>query len=290
LSIPIKEIAGVSGLSLMEPEYITTPTPGQVIKLKVRSVDNNYFLKLGLLTEYPLLVAEQTGLDALKSAQAVKIPEVVFIGTTSTHSLLITEYLELKANNFLSGKRLGEQLAALHRHTNEFFGLGEDNWIGLNPQMNNWSANWTDFFIKYRLSPQCLMASRKGSQSIIEKKVNLLMESMELFFTQYKPQPSLLHGDLWSGNWGTINEETPVIFDPAVYYGDREADLAMSKLFGGFPNIFYEAYNHSWPLDSGFNLRQNLYNLYHLLNHLNLFGEAYLNQTNAVLDQLLSEI
>ena len=182
MSIPIKEIAGVSGLSLMEPEYITTPTPGQVIKLKVRSVDNNYFLKLGLLTEYPLLVAEQTGLDALKSAQAVKIPEVVFIGTTSTHSLLITEYLELKANNFLSGKRLGEQLAALHRHTNEFFGLGEDNWIGLNPQMNNWSANWTDFFIKYRLSPQCLMASRKGSQSIIEKKVNLLMESMDLFF------------------------------------------------------------------------------------------------------------
>ena len=129
----------------MEPEYITTPTPGQVIKLKVRSVDNNYFLKLGLLTEYPLLVAEQTGLDALKSAQAVKIPEVVFIGTTSTHSLLITEYLELKANNFLSGKRLGEQLAALHRHTNEFFGLDKDNWIGLNPQMNNWSTSWTAF-------------------------------------------------------------------------------------------------------------------------------------------------
>ena len=170
MSIPIKEIAGVSGLSLMEPEYITTPTPGQVIKLKVRSVDSNYFLKLGLLSEHPLLVAEQTGLNALESTQAIKIPEVFFIGTTLTYSLLITEYLELKPNNFLSGKRLGEQLAALHQHTNEFFGLGEDNWIGLNPQMNNWSTSWTDFFINYRLSPQCLMASKKGFQSTIEKK------------------------------------------------------------------------------------------------------------------------
>ena len=290
MSILIKEIARVSGLSLVEPAYITTPDSGQVIKLKVRSIDSNYFLKLGLLTEHPLLVAEQIGLDALRSAQAVKIPEVLFIGTTSTHSLLITEYLELKTNNFLSGKRLGEQLAVLHRQTNEFFGLGEDNWIGLNPQMNHWSTSWIDFFIEHRLSPQCLMASKKGFQSTIEKKANLLMESVELFFTQYKPQPSLLHGDLWSGNWGTINEEIPVIFDPAIYYGDREADLAMSKLFGGFPNVFYEAYNHSWPLDSGFNLRKNLYNLYHLLNHLNLFGEVYLNQTNAVLDQLLTEI
>ncbi len=118
MSIPIKEIASISGLSLVEPEYVNTPTLGQVIKLKVRSVDSNYFLKLGLLSEYPLLVAEQTGLDVLKSAQAVRIPEVLFIGTTSTYSLLITEYLELKTNNLLSGKRLGEQLAALHRQTN----------------------------------------------------------------------------------------------------------------------------------------------------------------------------
>ena len=181
-------------------------------------------------------------------------------------------------------------MALLHQNSNEFFGLSEDNWIGLNPQKNHWQENWISFFKKYRLQPQLIWAFERGYRSSLEEKSERLMEALPLFFDQYKPKPSLLHGDLWSGNWGTINNTTPVIFDPAIYYGDREADMAMTKLFGGFPQVFYDAYNYQWGLDYGFKVRQNLYNLYHLLNHLTLFGEVYLRQTIDVFEQLLSEI
>ena len=181
-------------------------------------------------------------------------------------------------------------MALLHQNSNEFFGFSEDNWIGLSPQKNHWHENWISFFKKYRLQPQLTWTFEHGYRSRLEEKAERLMEALPLFFDEYKPQPSLLHGDLWSGNWGTINNSTPVVFDPAIYYGDREADLAMTKLFGGFPQVFYDAYNYQWALDYGFKVRQNLYNLYHLLNHLTLFGEAYLSQTIDVFEQLLSEI
>ena len=193
-------------------------------------------------------------------------------------------------DNLFSGKILGKQLALLHQNSNEFFGFSEDNWIGLSPQKNHWHENWISFFKKYRFQPQLTWAFERGYRSRLEEKAERLMVALPLFFDEYKPQPSLLHGDLWSGNWGTINNSTPVVFDPAIYYGDREADLAMTKLFGGFPQVFYDAYNYQWALDYGFKVRQNLYNLYHLLNHLTLFGEAYLSQTIDVFEQLLSEI
>ena len=162
--------------------------------------------------------------------------------------------------------------------------------IGLSPQKNHRHKNWISFFKKNRLQSQLTWAFELGYRSNLEEKTERLMETLPLFFEQYKPKPSLLHGDLWSGNWGTINKATPVVFDPAIYYGDREADLAMTKLFGGFPQVFYDAYNYQWALDYGFKVRQNLYNLYHLLNHLTLFGEVYLRQTIDVFEQLLSEI
>ena len=193
-------------------------------------------------------------------------------------------------DNVFSGEILGKQLALLHQNSNDSFGLGEDNWIGLSPQKNHWNKNWVSFFKEKRLLPQFMWAFEHGYRSSLEAEAERLMEALPLFFDQYKPQPSLLHGDLWSGNWGTINNTTPVVFDPAIYYGDREADLAMTKLFGGFPQVFYDAYNYQWALDYGFKVRQNLYNLYHLLNHLTLFGEVYLRQTIDVFEQLLSEI
>ena len=168
---------------------------------------------------------------------------------------------------------LARMLAALHRHTHDRFGWGSDNWIGLSPQRNAWGDDWPEFFWKYRLLPQL-------SKANLKEDINV-----KSFFTSYKPVPSLLHGDLWNGNVG-FTAKGPVIFDPAVYYGDREADLAMTELFGGFPAEFYRAYNELSPLDAGYQVRKHLYNLYHLLNHLNLFGSGYRAQVEATLGLL----
>ena len=286
----IQEIAAVSNLPLQEQTLDLLPAEGRIVKQKVRGADGYYFIKIGSLNDLTLLMSEKIGLEALAVTRAIKVPKVIFVGETSTCSFLICEYLDLKKDNLFSGKILGKQLALLHQNSNEFFGLSEDNWIGLNPQKNHWQENWISFFKKYRLQPQLIWAFERGYRSSLEEKSERLMEALPLFFDQYKPKPSLLHGDLWSGNWGTINNTTPVIFDPAIYYGDREADMAMTKLFGGFPQVFYDAYNYQWGLDYGFKVRQNLYNLYHLLNHLTLFGEVYLRQTIDVFEQLLSEI
>ena len=286
----IQEIAAVSNLSLQEENSTHLLIEGRISKYKVQDADRHYFLKTASLKDLPILIAEKKSLNVLNVAGAIKVPEVFFIGETSTCSFLISEYLELKKENSFSGEILGKQLALLHQNSNEFFGFSEDNWIGLSPQKNHWHENWISFFKKYRLQPQLRWAFERGYRSRLEEKAERLMEALPLFFDEYKPQPSLLHGDLWSGNWGTINNSTPVVFDPAIYYGDREADLAMTKLFGGFPQVFYDAYNYQWALDYGFKVRQNLYNLYHLLNHLTLFGEAYLSQTIDVFEQLLSEI
>ena len=286
----IQEIAAVSNLPLQEQNLILLPEKGRIAKQKVSGADVHYFIKTGSLNDLALLMSEKIGLETLAVAGAIKVPKVFFVGETSTCSFLICEYLDLKKDNLFSGEILGKQLALLHQNSNEFFGLSEDNWIGLSPQKNHWHENWISFFKKYRLQPQLTWVFEHGYRSSLEEKAERLMEALPLFFGQHKPKPSLLHGDLWSGNWGTINNTTPVVFDPAIYYGDREADLAMTKLFGGFPQVFYDAYNYEWALDYGFKVRQNLYNLYHLLNHLTLFGEVYLRQTIDVLEQLLSEI
>ena len=286
----IQEIAAVSNLPLQEQNPILLPAEGRIAKQKISGVDRHYFIKTGSLNDLALLMSEKLGLETLAVAGAIKVPKVIFVGETSSCSFLICEYLNLKKDNLFSGEILGKQLALLHQNSNEFFGLSENNWIGLSPQKNHWHENWISFFKQYRLQPQLTWAFERGYRSRLEEKAERLMEALPLFFDQYKPKPSLLHGDLWSGNWGTINKTTPVVFDPAIYYGDREADLAMTKLFGGFPQVFYDAYNYQWALDYGFKVRQNLYNLYHLLNHLTLFGEAYLSQTIDVFEQLLSEI
>jgi fructosamine-3-kinase len=170
---------------------------------------------------------------------------------------------------------LARMLAKLHRATGPRFGWHRDNWIGATPQINGWRDDWARFFLECRIEPQLALARKNGYS--IEFSSNLLKN--------HQPQPSLLHGDLWSGNAGFI-EEGPVIFDPAVYYGDREADLAMTELFGGFPARFYDAYNEVFPLPAGYETRKHFYNLYHLLNHLNIFGAGYLAQVRRTLGLL----
>ena len=214
-----------------------------------------------------MFAAELEGLQALRAA-GVNAPEPYACGD----GFIEMEKLRLGAR--ADWPAMARMLAKLHRHTGPRFGWGSDNWIGLAPQKNAWKENWVEFFWEFRLLPQLSKANLKAKDLRIEK-----------FFETYKPLPSLLHGDLWSGNVG-FTPEGPVIFDPAVYYGDREADLAMTELFGGFPDEFYSEYEKELPLDRGYETRKHLYNFYHLLNHLNLFGSGYRGQVEATLGLL----
>ena len=179
-------------------------------------------------------------------------------------------------------RRLPPSTVTRHRH----FGWRADNYIGSTPQPNGESSDWIDFLRTRRIGYQLELAVADGYTGLQERGRQVL-EQLPIFFEGYVPQASLLHGDLWGGNFGVLPDASPVIFDPAVYYGDREADLAMTRLFGGFPAAFYSAYADAWPLDPGCSRRCDLYNLYHVLNHLHLFGQAYLSQASTLLDSLL---
>jgi protein-ribulosamine 3-kinase len=178
---------------------------------------------------------------------------------------------------------LGRMLAALHRHTGERYGWEHDNWIGLSPQPNGWRDDWVAFYRDCRLTPQLARAK-------LLREADALLAGLAAFFKGYRPEASLLHGDLWSGNAGFLADGSPVIFDPAVYYGDREADLAMTELFGGFSAAFYTAYREAWPLDAGYERRRDLYNLYHVLNHANLFGGSYRAQALSLIADLTATL
>ncbi len=239
--------------------------------------------------------AEIDGLAALRATQAVRVPEAFGSGQTGNGEAWIElEYLELESLDPVAGARLGEQLAELHRCTgqenNATYGWPRDNFIGTTPQSNQSHLTWAGFFAAERLQPQLSMAFRNGMPRTLRDQGERVLESLGAFFLDYRPLPSLLHGDLWSGNAGQLPDGTPVIFDPAVHRGDREADLAMSELFGGFPESFYAAYRATWPLDPGFETRKTLYNLYHILNHYNMFGAGYLNQARRMIERLAAEL
>jgi fructosamine-3-kinase len=174
------------------------------------------------------------------------------------------------------------------------YGWPRDNFIGGTPQSNQSHRTWAGFFAAERLQPQLALASRNGMERNLRDQGERLAERLSSFFLDYRPAPSLLHGDLWSGNAAQIAEGvaagTPVIFDPAVYRGDREADIAMAELFGGFSESFYAAYRAAWPLDPGYETRKTLYNLYHVLNHFNLFGAGYLGQAQRMIVRLNAEL
>jgi fructosamine-3-kinase len=220
--------------------------------------------------------AEADGLAALRAA-GMRVPVVYSVGVSEKESFIELERLELSGRPDWPG--LARMLAALHRHTGPRFGWARDNWIGLSPQKNAWSDDWVGFYRDFRLIPQLEKAG-------LMNEALPLLQRLSLFFQDHAPAPSLLHGDLWSGNVG-FTRDGPVMYDPAVYYGDREADLAMTGLFGGFPREFYQAYENEFPSDLGYQTRKHLYNLYHLLNHLNLFGSGYGAQVHATLGLLL---
>jgi fructosamine-3-kinase len=201
----------------------------------------------------------------------------------------VLEHLELRPADDKGMRALGRNLARLHRVTARRHGWDRDNTIGSTPQINTPADDWIAFWRERRLSFQLKLAASKGHAARLSASGERLIEKLPAFFEGYTPVPSLLHGDLWSGNAAMDADGKPVIFDPAVYYGDREADLAMTELFGGFPHSFYAAYRTEYPLDAGYETRKQLYNLYHVLNHLNLFGGGYGAQAERMIEQLLAQ-
>lgn len=251
-----------------------------------------YFVKLNQVDKLDMFEAEAEGLRDLGCAKAIRVPRPVCWGYEGDMAFLVMEYLELGRGRSegLAAERLGRELAQLHRSTDGRYGWRMENTIGSTPQVNTPAADWVAFFREHRLLFQFRLAARNGYGGYLQRKGERLAASLPAFFERYTPVPSLLHGDLWSGNYAVDEQGNPVIFDPAVYYGDREADLAMTELFGGFPQRFYAAYREAWPLDEGYGVRKTLYNLYHILNHLNLFGSGYRPQAEHMLDALLSHI
>ncbi len=247
------------------------------------------FVKVSGTASAAAFEAEAAGLQELAAAQAVRVPRVLAQGIAGDQAYLALEWITLRPLGGDAQQLLGAQLAQQHRRTAPRFGWQQDNYIGRTPQVNTWTADWAQFFVTHRLEPQLQLAQRAGHGARLQRRGSQLLEQVPALLAGHRPQPSLLHGDLWGGNAAAAEGGgTPVIFDPSVYYGDREADLAMTRLFGGFGPEFHAAYEAAWPLPAGAAQRVDLYNLYHVLNHLNLFGAGYLGQAMSQIDSLLA--
>jgi fructosamine-3-kinase len=258
--------------------------------LRWESAQGPIFIKVAAALRRDAFEAEAAGLVELESAGVVRVPAVLGVGDDGERSFIALEWLELVTGAPRAEAALGEQLAMLHRVSTHAFGWNRDNTIGPTPQQNAWTTDWAEFFVRRRLEPQLDLAKRRGEGRDLLDAGHALCEQVHVLFTSYRPVPSLLHGDLWGGNWGTDRAQRPVLFDPAVYYGDRETDLAMTRLFGGFGAAFYTAYQSAWPLDQAAGTRRTLYNLYHVLNHAHLFGGGYGAQALAMTRKLLAEL
>ena len=234
---------------------------------------------------------EADGLGAIAASGSLRTPAVIARGGDEAHAILVLEWLDLQPlTSAADGARFAEALAALHRNVGEHFGWPRDNFIGRTPQANTERDNWARFFVEQRLRPQFARARAQGFDIELQRQADRLLDRVPALFLDYRPPESLLHGDLWHGNAAVLADGTPVVFDPAVHRGDREADLAMSELFGGFPSAFYTAYRRAWPLHEDYEQRKPLYSLYHLLNHLNLFGRAYLRESLRLATRLNEEL
>jgi fructosamine-3-kinase len=235
-----------------------------------------YFLKLNSATKFPqLFEKEKTGLCFLAARNCILTPAVIFTGTADNYQLLLLEWIEQGIRNGNFWQKFGEQLAHLHLVSQDDFGFTEDNYMGSLVQVNKPTATWADFFVNCRLRPQLEQAAANKllQKSHIASFESLFKKITSLFGIE---TPSLLHGDLWSGNFMCNKSSLPVLIDPAVYFGHRSMDLAMTTLFGGFDRGFYDSYNYHFPFPINYHEQWEVCNLYPLLIHLNLFGSTYL--------------
>ncbi len=264
--IKIKSVSSLSG-GCISDAYKVSDESGK-----------NYFLKLNSSPK-DLFIKEANGLRELKKAKVIRVPEVILC----KDDFLLTEFISQGNRSKKFFEDFGRKFAELHKYRGEKFGFYENNYIGSNPQINipdqNERNSWTEFYFNKRILYQYRLAEKNGyATSELKSGILKLEKQIEKILGNSDESPSLLHGDLWSGNYIPDENGNPCLIDPAVYYGHREADLAMTKLFGGFSPAFYNSYNETSPLEEDYEYRENIYKLYHILNHLNLFGRTYYHQ------------
>jgi fructosamine-3-kinase len=251
----------------------------------VCDTQRTYFVKLNQASQLEMFGAEALGLQQMFDTATIRVPQPLCWGIAGNSSYIVLEWLEMGGDNTKCWEEMGRKLAAMHKVTSsQGYGWKINNTIGSTPQINTWTTDWGEFYIKHRLGYQFQLAKRRGGNFPQQDK---LLATIPKLLANHQVQPSLVHGDLWGGNAGCTVSGEPVIFDPATYFGDREVDIAMTELFGGFSAAFYKGYNEVFPLDAGYEQRKTLYNLYHILNHFNLFGGGYGSQANRMIDQIL---
>jgi len=252
------------------------------------SDNRSFFLKKNFSTPDDMFFKEANGLRELRKANAIRVPEVILVDK----NFILLEQINSGRKSKTFDEDFGRAFAKLHQFTAKHFGFYEDNYIGSTPQKNIPSDeeknNWIKFYFNKRILFQYKLLESKGyADSSLKKRVASLENKIEEILSGSQNVPSLLHGDLWSGNYMVDKYGNACLIDPAVYYGNREADLAMTKLFGGFNSAFYKSYNEAFPLPDGYEYRENVYKLYHIMNHLNLFGGGYYHQTISLMDYYL---
>jgi len=282
-----KQISGFTGkpFSIEQQQSVGGGSINDAYRISGSGQD--YFVKINRSSMLDMFEAEHDGLLELANSNAIRVPAALISGVSRDSAFIVLEYIDMTGPQHAD--LMGEQLATLHRCTTDRFGWFRNNTIGATPQVNDWHTGWLEFWGECRLGYQTELAARNGIGQRAVRQFELLRSHLGDFFNCYSPEPSLLHGDLWGGNAAFDDTGQPVIFDPATYYGDREADLAMTELFGGFGQGFYQAYNRTWPVDAGYSIRKNLYNQYHILNHYNLFGGGYGGQAEHMASSLLAE-
>lgn len=235
-----------------------------------------FFVKTGKTDWLPYFEAEAKSLRTIDDTASVKVPTPHYYGKCDKGSFLILDYIPLSSHTAVSQKLLGSQIAKMHQtKTANSFGFEFDTTIGANKQINKWTRDWIDFYRDYRLRYQLKLVESNHKDQEIKKLGDKLCERLSDYFKGIKVIPSLLHGDLWSGNTGVDAKGNPVVYDPGSYYGHHEAELGIMKVFGGFSSDFFDAYHAHLPKEVGFEQREKCYKLYHCLNHYNLFGESY---------------
>ena len=267
-----------------------TPVSGGDINRAYKLSDGRqqFFVKVNNRTGLSMFEAELHGLNEIRASDSIRCPQPIACGTSGEFAFIVMEYLDLSGS--IDPIRFARQLARMHLCQQHQFGYPIDNTIGLSPQLNTRKQDWVSFWQTERLEFQLSLARNNGFGSELFDAGMRLKQQIGNFFSDYSPLASLLHGDLWGGNQGTDSAGNPVIYDPACYYGDHEADLAMMELFGRPQQQFFEAYHEVFPIDPGYPQRRELYNLYHILNHANLFGTAYASQAARMIQSLLALI
>jgi protein-ribulosamine 3-kinase len=272
LNISIKVIQPVGGGCISQTYKIDTSA-------------GRFFCKINSATKFPqLLEKEKNGLHLLKTQNTIRVPTVITSAVNDGQQLLVLEWIEEGGRSIQFWKNFGEQLAALHHITTDQFGLEENNYMGSVSQQNSWQGNWNSFFITQRLQPLVQLCQHYLDAKALNQFEVLYRRLPEIFNDE---KPSLLHGDLWSGNFMCDNNSFPVLIDPAVYFGHRSVDLAMATLFGGFDPAFFQSYHYHFPLPSNHQEQWKVCNLYPLLIHLHLFGKSYLRQILYTLEEFV---